>query len=363
MIYLAYFVLLLAAIRLLVVSVNLIFNPQLKGLKAEYKPLVSVLIPARNEEQNISNLLNDLLIQDYTNLEVLVYDDNSTDRTQKIVQLLANSNPQIKLIKAESLPKGWLGKNYGCYLLAKQAKGEYLLFLDADVRIGNTVIESAIATLQKYNLGLLSVFPRQQILSAGEQLVVPIMNIILLSFLPLILVRASKRPSLAAANGQMMLFNKHIYQEFEPHLELKHNKVEDIAIARYFKKNKIKIDCLTGNTAVQCHMYSNFKEAINGFSKNLPAFFGNSCFISVLFWLLTTFGCIAVWATLPLFSLIVYISMVILSRIFVSVISEQSIFKNILFLIPQQFSMGYLNYQAIINYFFRTNTWKGRPIG
>jgi glycosyltransferase involved in cell wall biosynthesis len=362
MIYLACFIFGFALIRLIVATVNLIFDPRLKRSYLKEKPFLSVLIPARNEALNISNILNDLTEQDYTNLEIIVFNDNSADNTREIVKQSSAQNSIIKLINSEKLPEEWLGKNYGCHTLSRHAKGDYFLFLDADVRVHNTLIASAIAHLQRNGLGLLSIFPTQQMNSTGEKIIVPVMNMILLSLLPLVLVRISKKPSLSAANGQFMLFDAPVYKKLKPHETTRGNKVEDIAIARYFKKEGVKIDCLTGNTSIRCRMYTGYLDAVNGFSKNLVAFFGNSYLLAILYWLITTFGVFIILFTLPVSYLISYIIITILCRIFISIISHQSIIDNLVYAFLQQLSIGHINCKTLTNHFFKPYKWKGREI-
>lgn len=224
------------------------------------------------------------------------------------------------------------------------------------------MIESAIAHMIKHKLGLLSIFPKQKMRTIGEKMLVPLMNIILLSLLPLILIRNSKKPSLAAANGQFMLFDASIYKKMRPHEIVKSNKIEDIAIARNFKKEGIKIDCLTGNSAISCHMYTSYNEAVLGFTKNMAAFFGNSYFLSILYWFVSTFGIIFIFIGLPFGYTIGYILIALITRIFISIASEQSIIDNLFYLIPQQFSMAYINFIAIKNNYLKKNSWKGRDI-
>src|SRR5690606_28081384 len=137
------------------------------------------------------------------------------------------------------LPKGWLGKNNACHNLAQHAKGKYLLFLDADVRVGDSIIKNTVSFTKKHKLGLLSIFPMQIMETLGEQSTVPNMNYILLSLLPLLLVRNTNFSSLAAANGQFMHFHAEIYPQTLPHQRMKNSKVEDIKIARFYKKNSI----------------------------------------------------------------------------------------------------------------------------
>ena len=353
MIYIACFICFFTMAGFLVAAVNFIFRPALPKGKLSSNDFVSVLIPARNEENNIGNILNDLLHQDYKNIEILVFNDQSTDRTADIVITHAKQDPRIKLISSDGLPDGWLGKNFACYSLANNAKGAYFLFLDADVRISNDIIINAISYSARYELGLVSIFPRQIIRTTGEKVTVPVMNYILLSLLPLILVRKSKRASFAAANGQFMFFNSIVYKLFDPHEIMKHNKVEDIAISRFLKTKNIKVACLVGDHTIQCRMYKGFHEAVNGFSKNVTAFFGNSFMVALLFWLVTTFGFLFVLFAMPFVFFVSYIIVYFATRILTSVVSKQNVVDNILFVIPQQFSCGMFIYKAFINKFMK----------
>lgn len=362
MILLAYITLIFTAIQFLVALVNLITEISLPESENESANLVSVLIPARNEENNISNILNDLIYQTYQNIEVIVFNDQSEDKTAEIVDEFARRDSRIKLLNSEGLPDGWFGKNYACHSLAKHAQGEYLLFLDADVRIKNNILGNAVSFSKKHDIRLVSIFPKQIIKTFGERITVPNMNYILVSLLPLILVRKLKYPSMAAANGQFMFFRADIYHTSEPHRLMKNNKVEDIHIARLFKKMRFKVACLLGDETIRCRMYSGFRDSVNGFSKNVIAFFGNSYFLAVLFWFITTFGILAVIFGLPEEFLIVYLLMYFLTRIFVSLASQQNIFYNLVYFILLQFSLGLFIYKAFINQYFRKLRWKGRII-
>jgi cellulose synthase/poly-beta-1,6-N-acetylglucosamine synthase-like glycosyltransferase len=292
---LAWFIFAFTFLQFVVAVVNVVFIQRFSSKKSTFNEIVSVLIPARNEEKNITNLLTDLVALDYKNIEILVFNDQSTDKTAEIVTGFARKDTRVKLINSEDLPEGWLGKNHGCNSLAKFASGKYLLFLDADVRIGNGIILQTCTYSEKHKLGLLSIFPRQIMVSAGEKATVPLMHYILLTLLPLILVRKTRFSSVAAANGQFMLFNSEVYRKILPHEKMKDSKVEDIKIARYFKQKGINIACITGKKSVSCRMYSGFPEAVHGFSKNVTQFFGNSFILAILFWLITTFGFVTVF--------------------------------------------------------------------
>ena len=307
-------------------------------------------------------MLKDIQQQEWQNFEVLIFNDQSTDKTAEIVESFTKTDQRIQLLHSEGLPDGWLGKNYGCYNLAQKAKGSYLLFLDADVRISGTIIADTISKVQQHQLGLLSIFPQQIMQSWGEYLTVPIMNFILLSLLPLVFVRVLPFSSMAAANGQFMLFDAKTYRERQPHQTFRSNKVEDISIAQYFKKNGIRIACLAGNPSISCRMYSSFSDAVNGFSKNVIMFFGNSGILAILFWLITTLGFIPVLIALPTKLIFIYLLMLVSIRILISVVSYQNPLKNLLLAIPQQVVLSIFILKALLNKSKKAYQWKGRTI-
>lgn len=360
---LAYIIFGFALAQLAVALVNTVFRSVLTSDRTPASlPLISVLIPARNEEKRIGNLLDDLINQDYSNLEIIVFNDQSTDNTEHIIQQYINRDDRIRLIHSEGLPDCWLGKNYACHSLSQLARGEYFLFLDADVRVGKRLITNSLSYLQRNKLSLLSIFPHQTMVTPGEKATVPAMNYILLTLLPLVLVRTSKYPSLSAANGQFMMFDASSYKFVWPHNLFKNNKVEDIAIARHYKSLGQKVACLVGDNSIQCRMYNGFNEAINGFSKNVTAFFGNSFLVAILFWAFTTLGIAGIGWILPTIYTFIYLAVIITTRIFVSIVSKQSWLENLVYLIPQQISLGILIYKAFINQFKTGYTWKGRKI-
>ena len=359
--YGAYIIIAFTSIQLLVAFTNFLFNQKLgKALKST--KLISVLIPARNEEHNIRNLLHDLMEQEYKNIEVLVFDDQSSDNTGAVVRAIAINHDRIQLISSEGLPSGWFGKNYACHSLSKQAKGDYYLFLDADVRITNNVIGQTLSFAEKHKLSLVSVFPKQIMRNNGEYATVPIMNYILLTLLPLILVRKLGLTSLAAANGQYMFFEANQYKKTLPHKIMKSEKVEDIKIARFYKKRKLKIACLANETDIKCRMYGSYKESLNGFSKNVTTFFGSSTLLAILFWLITTIGFIPILIVYSSTGLALYLIVVLIIHSLVSITSRQSVAKNLTYLVIQQLSLGLIIAKSIYNQIRKQYIWKGRNV-
>ncbi len=359
--YIAYTVIVFTAIQLLVVFVNFVFNQKMKYSTTK-GAMVSVLIPARNEEQNILKLLKDMSTQDYHNYEVLVFDDQSTDSTAENVTAYMQRDKKVRLIESNSLPNGWLGKNHACHSLAMEAKGDYLLFLDADVRIKHNMIGKTVSFAHKHSLALVSIFPKQIIKSWGEYATVPIINYILLTLLPLILIRKIRFSSIAAANGQYMFFDKKNYIKLLPHQTMKAEKVEDIKIARYYKQQQLKTACLANEKDIKCQMYNSYKGSLNGFSKNVTTFFGDSTLLTILFWMVTTLGFIAIQLVYGYKGLAIYIVVVLLIRILFSLISNQSGSKNIIYMLAQQVSLGVIIIKSIQNKLKKEHIWKGRNV-
>lgn len=361
MILATYFILIFTAIQFLTVLSNYLWQQQLGADKIENNPLVSVLIPARNEAKNIGIIIDDIRAQTYQNIEIIVFDDHSTDDTARIVNEIAKNDNRIQLIQSTRLPKNWLGKNHACHQLSENAKGSYFIFLDADVRIKNKLISKSLAYSQKYELALLSIFPIQKMQSTGEKLTVPLMHYILLTLLPLILVRKSFFTAHSAANGQFMLFDSEVYKKYWPHRLFKSEKVEDIKISRFYKSKKQTVACLTGTNLITCRMYQNYTEAVNGFSKNIVMFFGNSVLFALLFWFTNTFGIIICLLT-DIWLFVLYFILLISIRVLFSRIARQSVFHNLILFYPQMIVMFAIVYKSIINTFTKKQVWKGRYI-
>lgn len=361
--YIGYFLLFFVFLRFIISLMNFVNALYLyNNINLENNPKISILIPARNEESNIKLLLSDILGLSYDNYEVLIYDDCSTDNTKQVVKNYMHIDNRIRLIEGKVLDEGWLGKNFACYNLALQASGNYLLFLDADVRIGRNLIERAIFTIIKQDLKLLSVFPKQIIDNKGTLQVIPLMNWILLSLLPLILVRISKRTSLSAANGQFMLFEAKTYRELHPHYKFKDSKVEDIAICRYYKKNKMPVATVLGDDDILCKMYNTKQEAIEGFSKNIFAFFGDSVIVTILFALVTSLSPLYLLFFVSTKLTLIYILFIILIRVFISIACKQNVVKNLMYMLLQHYSFLQIIYKALVHRKNKSLVWKERKI-
>ncbi len=362
MLFLAMAIWVFLIVRLLIAAVNLLSRQWLRKTMAYGTSKISILIPARNEASNITQLLNSIICQDYPHWEALVYDDMSEDDTAKVVRSFQKHDSRIRLIKGKELPKGWLGKNHACHQLALQATGKYLLFLDADVALEQSLLNNSLAHLQKHRLDLLSIFPQQIMNSWGERFSVPAMNWVLVSLLPLVLTRKSRLPALAAANGQHMLFKGNVYRKYSFHKHFRDKAVEDIAIAKYMKQKALKIQTLLSGGQIKCRMYTSLKEALQGFSKNVLAFFGNNTAIAIIIMLVTTLGVFPVYLAMGLNITLLYLFCIILIRIIVAFASRQNVLFTIITAPVQQIVFCMMVIGAIHKRLKRKNVWKGRII-
>jgi chlorobactene glucosyltransferase len=244
-------------------------------------PLISVLIPARNEASTIAACVRSLASQDYPCLEILVLDDESTDATAALVAELAASDPRVRLLHGSPLPPGWLGKCHACHQLAQAARGGWLLFTDADTVHGAASIASALAVAEHLHVGMVSVLPRQEARTFVEQLIMPLLPLNILALLPVGLVRRRPEPSLSAGIGQFLFFRRAAYLAAGGHQAVRDRVLDDVELARRVKASGWHTALLDGGTAVRCRMYSSLAAIWQGFSKNLFDFYGRSPIVTL----------------------------------------------------------------------------------
>ncbi len=255
-----------------------------------------------------------------------------------------------------------MGKNHACHRLAMEAKGDYFLFLDADVTVAPKLIGNAISYMQRKRLILLSMFPFQVMKTLGEQLVVLNMNWILLSLLPIKLVQWSKKRSLAAANGQFMMFEANSYRQQQWHEQVRTSMVEDISISRIIKRKRLRMATLLGSDDISCRMYESYDQALEGFSKNVCAYFGGSTVVTTVFTAIVTLSPIIVVFGLPFPLAFAYFFFLIFSRVMVLALSGQPIAKNILLWPIQHYVFVLMVYRSVRFYRGGSLNWKGRSI-
>jgi glycosyltransferase involved in cell wall biosynthesis len=239
---------------------------------------VSVLVPARNEAQRIRPVLKALLDQvGVPDIEILVLDDESTDGTADAVAAVAAAHPRgdaVRVMRGTPPPAGWMGKPHACAQLAAAARGQVLVFADADVLVTPDGVARAVTQLRTLGLDLVSPYPRQLAGSPLEVLVQPLLQWSWLTFLPLRLAERSARPSLAAANGQFLAVDAQAYRRAGGHSAVRTAVLEDIELLRAVKRSGGRGTVTDGTELATCRMYEGFRALRQGYRKSLWAAFG-----------------------------------------------------------------------------------------
>jgi glycosyltransferase involved in cell wall biosynthesis len=232
------------------------------------RPTVSVIVPARDEELCLGSCLESLTTQTGVAYEILVVDDHSIDRTREIAQ----SFPSVRIIEAGALPQGWTGKNNAVVAGAREAKGDWLLFTDADTVHLPGSLARALAEAAAKNADLLSYSPKQIVEGFWEKAVMPVIFAELASTYSPSKV-SDPRSSAAAANGQYILIKRDAYDAVGGHAAVAGNLLEDVALARAMKQSGRKIVFRFGDDQVRTRMYRSFTQLREGWSKNLVLLF------------------------------------------------------------------------------------------
>ncbi len=226
----------------------------------------SLLVPARNEARNLPHTLLGLLKQPAD--EIVVLDDQSTDDTARIVRDLAQVDSRLRLVRGTPPPPGWVGKNWACHQLAGQATGDLLVFCDADVSLRPGALSAIWAQIERQHADVFSVFPRQRAESLGERMLVPLIDEVLLSFLPHGLLDLPI-PAAAVANGQVLAFTRKAYDSLGGHEAVAGEIVEDLALARLARREGFKLGLALGGDLVSARMYTGYAATVRGVGKSI----------------------------------------------------------------------------------------------
>ena len=235
--------------------------------------LVSVLIPARNEEVNIKRCLYSLIDQSYKNLEIIVLDDDSDDQTYNIVKDISKNFSSIKLIKGERKLNGWTGKNWACHQLSKFAKGDFLLFIDADTKLQKNTISETVSEMNNNDVDLISLFPNRITNTAIDKIISVTIGWFIFSCLPIIF--SNKNPMFSSAFGQFLLFRKGAYFSIGGHESIKDKILDDFELGRLITMRGYNLNVFDGTERISTFSYSTEKEALDGLSKSIFPFFNN----------------------------------------------------------------------------------------
>jgi len=331
-------------------------------------PKVSVLIPARNEEENLKSLLQSWIKSKIKPDEILVLDDQSTDRTAQVAEeILQESGLTYRVIHGNpwSPQTGMNGKNHACQQLADEAIGEVLLFCDADLIVSELALGRTLSILQTYSCAGLSGFPRQRALGYRERLVLPwILQLPLILSIPLGWAWKSGFPSAQVANGQWLAIWRKSYQKIGGHRELGWEVLEDVAIARRMTRLKLggMIPVLASQD-LEVTMYQDWEHLIKGFSKNLVLLFGGSKFRTITLLMITNlvftfpfWGWLINFPAMLIGLILVLFCRLTTARLFRMKLSDVGLHLTSLYFLNQ------LVYEVIFRHQTGPIHWKGRPI-
>lgn len=247
------------------------------------QPLVSILIPARNEEENIKNCIESFLNQTYKNYEILVLDDNSSDNTYKIVEYLQKQHPdKIKLFSGKPLPPNWRGKSFAMQQLVEYAKGEYYLFTDADTIHTKDSVSMMMSNILNHNADLVSGYISQKIKSFGEKITIPLVYLLTGLVVPLWMNQKSQLSIFSTAIGQFIGVKAESFKAIGGYKKIKEFTTEDVYLAREMKKAGFKTVFVDFKKAAYCRMYTTYEQSVHGISKNIFDFLGKNSIVMFL---------------------------------------------------------------------------------
>lgn len=348
----------------LIAILNTLTYPRLDAHETDADlPFVSILVPARDEAPRIARTVSLLLAQAYPRFELLLLDDASTDGTADQALLAARGDSRFRLLRGQPLPAGWIGKNWACHQLSEAARGDLLLFTDADVSWSPQAVGAIVARLTRSRADLLAVFPTQQTESSAERLVVPLMAMSVLGYLPVLAVHFIPWSVFSAANGQCLAFRRAAYARVGGHAAVRAVIVEDMALAARTKRAGLRLRLADAAGLVVTRMYANWSEVRDGFAKNIIAGHGGilQLLLSTLFhwtvfllpwiWLLDGDGR-ALWPIL----------LGLVLRALTARITRQRILDAV-FLPASVFLMTAIAAQALAWHFRGGPAWKGRSYG
>lgn len=235
-------------------------------------PLVSVIVPARNERRNIERCARSILSSKYPHFELIVVDDHSTDGTGEIAGAIASADARLRVIEAATLPEGWFGKQWACTNGARVARGELLLFTDADTWHSEDLLPRAVNMLVARDADLLTLGGHQEMHSFWERVIQPQMfGMLALRYGGTEEVSNARTPEAAIANGQFILVRRATYEAMGGHERVRDRVAEDLSMAQEWVRAGRRIVMALAIRQFSTHMYASLGELVSGWRKNIFA--------------------------------------------------------------------------------------------
>lgn len=252
-------------------GLQIVVDPQSDSLKdslPECPPLISVIIPARNEGRNIRRCVQALIMQTYPNFKIIVVDDRSTDETPQILSELAKGDSHLQIIHGSEMPAGWAGKPHALIQGVAAAQGEWLCFVDADTFAIPDLLWSTYRLAINYGADMFSILTYQELGSFWERAILPLVFMGLSFGFPAERVNDPTKPD-AISNGQFILIKRNVYDQIGGHTSVKDRVDEDKAIAILVKRAGYRLILADGREVARTRMYTSLPEMWEGWTKNI----------------------------------------------------------------------------------------------
>ena len=277
--------LILPSLLALITLSNLFSLHRLKDEELIFSGAIDVLVPLRNEEGNVSDLIDSLKGQrGLSNFQVILIDDNSTDKTRQIAYEAIIDDSRFLLLDGEPLSEGWLGKPFAMHQGFLASTSGLLILIDADVRLRPYAIAQSAALLERENLDYLSAYPEEIALSWSERLIQPLLQWSWMATVPLEIAKRSSNPALAVANGQFFMLRRKLLREIGGFESIREKVIDDIELARLLIRHGFHGTVVDGSQVATCRMYKSWNELRDGYGKSLSvalrSFFG-MCAVSI----------------------------------------------------------------------------------
>jgi len=243
-------------------------NPRSPRYRQPDPPLVSAIIPAKDEQDTLTDCLGTVQRQSYPNLEILVVDDRSTDRTPEIARAIAEVDPRVRLVSIEDLPPGWTGKTHALHVASREARGDWFWFVDADTRHEPDSLSIVLEYARSHDAALASLLPEMRCETFWESVAQPLLGVVLVQNYPLFWANDPSR-KLAFANGQYILIQKDAYFACGGHEGVRDRFVEDIYLAKAVKELGLSSRTAIAHGIGSTRMYTSLPQFVRGWSRIL----------------------------------------------------------------------------------------------
>jgi cellulose synthase/poly-beta-1,6-N-acetylglucosamine synthase-like glycosyltransferase len=320
----------------------------------------SILVPCRNEAENVSELVATLDALDHPRYEVIFIDDNSTDGTGELLAQAIRNHSLMRFVSAAKLPDGWMGKPWALSQGLSHATHDYIVTVDADVRLAPDALSAMDSVLQRTGSDFLSPYPSQLAVTMSERLVQPLLQWTWMTTVPLRLAMRSSRPSLAVANGQFLLVKKSALVSVGGFASIQSSVLDDIDLARVLIRGGFSGGVCDGSKIASTRMYTSFNEIRAGYGKSMSTGFGG------------IFGSLALAAVMAISGLLPFIYsffgspmataallLVVTSRVVSAISSRSLIIDSLLHPIS---TIAFIYLLIYSNFFHSKITWKGRSL-